>query len=122
MSEPVIIYTHTDEAPALATASFLPIVEKFTRAGSIAVEARDISLAARILAEFPQNLRTEQQVPNARAELGALATDVLFAGKLRTLIPQTGLQRGHGLPIPLSPVPGLSATRTLPPPPARWVL
>ena len=75
MSEPVIIYTHTDEAPALATASFLPIVEKFTRAGNIAVEARDISLAARILAEFPQNLRTEQQVPNALAELGALATE-----------------------------------------------
>lgn len=75
MSEPVIIYTHTDEAPALATASLLPIVEMFTRAGNVAVESRDISLAARILAEFPENLSTEQQVPNALAELGALATE-----------------------------------------------
>ncbi len=75
MSEPVIIYTHTDEAPALATASFLPIVEKFTRAADIAVETRDISLAGRILAEFPENLKTEQQVSNALAELGALATE-----------------------------------------------
>lgn len=75
MTEPVIIYTHTDEAPALATASLLPIVESFTRVGNVAIATRDISLAARILAEFPQNLTTAQQVPNALAELGALATE-----------------------------------------------
>ncbi len=74
MTEPVIIYTHTDEAPALATASLLPIVDSFTRAGNVSIETRDISLAARILAEFPQKLTTEQQVRDALAELGALAT------------------------------------------------
>ncbi|MHA3683434.1 NADP-dependent isocitrate dehydrogenase [Leucobacter sp. HY1908] len=75
MTESVILYTHTDEAPALATASFLPIVESFTRVGNVAIETRDISLAARILAEFPENLTEEQQTGNALAELGALVTE-----------------------------------------------
>lgn len=75
MTEPVIIYTYTDEAPALATASFLPIVEAFTRAADVAVETRDISLAARVLAAFPEKLTTEQQVSDALAELGGLATE-----------------------------------------------
>ncbi len=74
MTEPTIIYTHTDEAPALATASFLPIVQAFTRQAGIPVETRDISLAGRILAAFPQRLTPEQQVGDALAELGALAT------------------------------------------------
>jgi isocitrate dehydrogenase len=68
-----IIYTKTDEAPALATYSFLPIVKAFTDAAGIEVETRDISLAGRILANFPENLTAEQRVEDALAELGALA-------------------------------------------------
>ena len=68
-----IIYTHTDEAPALATASLLPIVRAFAAAADIDVELRDISLAGRILAQFPDRLAAEQRVPDALAELGELA-------------------------------------------------
>ncbi|MDH7448236.1 NADP-dependent isocitrate dehydrogenase [Aquimarina sp. 2201CG14-23] len=68
-----IVYTKTDEAPALATYSFLPIVEKFTKAANIEVETKDISLAARILAIFPENLTDKQKQANALAELGELA-------------------------------------------------
>ena len=68
-----IIYTHTDEAPALATYSFLPIVEAFTDACGVAVETRDISLAGRILASFGDELPQGQRVSDALAELGALA-------------------------------------------------
>jgi isocitrate dehydrogenase len=71
---PTIIYTKTDEAPALATYSFLPIVQAFTKPSGIAVETRDISLAGRILSKFPENLTPDQKVPDALAELGALAT------------------------------------------------
>src|SRR5947209_7936727 len=67
-----IIYTHTDEAPALATQSFLPILRTFAGAAGIEVELRDISLAARILAQFPDQLEDEQRVPDALAELGEL--------------------------------------------------
>ncbi len=74
MSEPTIIYTYTDEAPALATASFLPIVQAYTRQAGVDVETRDISLAGRVLAAFPQHLTPEQQVGDALAELGGLAT------------------------------------------------
>ena len=73
MSNAKIIYTKTDEAPALATYSFLPIVEAFTAAAGIVVETRDISLAARILANFSDTLPAEQQQPDALAELGELA-------------------------------------------------
>jgi isocitrate dehydrogenase len=69
---PTIIYTKTDEAPALATYSFLPIVQAFTKHSGITVETRDISLAGRILAHFPDFLREDQQTPDALAELGAL--------------------------------------------------
>ncbi|MCW9025357.1 MAG: NADP-dependent isocitrate dehydrogenase [Gammaproteobacteria bacterium] len=68
-----IFYTRTDEAPALATYSFLPIVQAFTRAAGIDVETRDISLAARILANFPDNLTADQKVGDALSELGELA-------------------------------------------------
>ena len=71
---PTIIYTQTDEAPALATYSLLPIVQAFTKPSGIAVETRDISLAGRILSKFPENLTADQKVPDALAELGALAT------------------------------------------------
>lgn len=68
-----IIYTLTDEAPALATASFLPIVRKFAAAAGIELETRDISLAGRILSQFTDRLTPEQQVGDALAELGDLA-------------------------------------------------
>ncbi|WP_412561183.1 NADP-dependent isocitrate dehydrogenase [Winogradskyella sp. MIT101101] len=68
-----IVYTKTDEAPALATRSFLPIVQSFTKSSGITLETKDISLAARILAVFPDYLTDEQKVPNALEELGELA-------------------------------------------------
>ncbi len=68
-----ITYTFTDEAPALATYSLLPIVEAFTTAANIEVETKDISLAGRIIANFPEYLTAEQRRPDALAELGALA-------------------------------------------------
>src|SRR5687768_12261818 len=73
MTTATIIYTHTDEAPALATYSLLPIIEAFTSAADVAVETRDISLAGRILASFPEWLNDDQRVPDALAELGELA-------------------------------------------------
>ncbi|MFE7843998.1 NADP-dependent isocitrate dehydrogenase [Microbacterium sp. NPDC057407] len=74
MTDSTIIYTYTDEAPALATASFLPIVKAVTGQAGVDVETRDISLAGRVLAAFPQKLTPEQQVGDALAELGGLAT------------------------------------------------
>ena len=68
-----IIYTHTDEAPLLATYSFLPIVQAYTAKAGVTVETRDISLAGRILAQFPDRLTDEQRVDDALAELGELA-------------------------------------------------
>jgi isocitrate dehydrogenase len=68
-----IIYTYTDEAPALATHSFLPVIEAFARSAGFGVELRDISLAGRILAQFPERLTEQQRVPDALAELGDLA-------------------------------------------------
>ena len=70
-----IIYTKTDEAPALATLSFLPIVKAFTHTADVEVESIDISVAARVLAEFPEYLTEEQRVPNNLAELGRLTQD-----------------------------------------------
>jgi isocitrate dehydrogenase len=69
-----IIYTLTDEAPALATYSLLPIVAAFTRTAGIVVETRDISLAGRIIAAFPEFLDDSQKISPALAELGELAT------------------------------------------------
>ena len=70
---PKILYTLTDEAPALATYSLLPIVESFTKSAGVAVETRDISLSGRIIATFPEYLTPEQQIPDALAELGNIA-------------------------------------------------
>ena len=67
-----IIYTKVDEAPALATHSFLPIVKAFTDAAGVTVETRDISLAGRIIANFPENLTESQRQSNDLAELGEL--------------------------------------------------
>src|SRR3954471_1985839 len=68
-----IYYTSTDEAPMLATYSFLPIVKAFTRSADIEIEVPDISLAGRILANFPEYLKDSQKIPDALAELGELA-------------------------------------------------
>jgi isocitrate dehydrogenase len=68
-----IVYTFTDEAPALATYSLLPIVKAFTAAADVEIETSDISLAGRILANFPENLVAEQRQPDALAQLGELA-------------------------------------------------
>ncbi len=73
MSTAKIIYTKTDEAPALATYALLPIVKAFTDAAGIDVETRDISLAGRILANFPEKLSEDQRIGDALAELGELA-------------------------------------------------
>ncbi len=73
MSGQKIIYTHTDEAPALATASLLPIIRVFASAGDIEVETADISLAGRILANFGDYLTEDQRIPDSLAELGELA-------------------------------------------------
>ncbi|RLZ04285.1 isocitrate dehydrogenase (NADP(+)) [Kocuria tytonicola] len=70
---PKIIYTETDEAPMLATYSFKPMVEAFASTAGVEVETRDISLAARILAQFPDRLTDEQRVPDTLTELGELA-------------------------------------------------
>jgi len=70
---PTILYTHTDEAPALATYSFLPVIRAFTASTGIAVETRDISLSSRILAAFPAALTDAQKVDDALAELGRVA-------------------------------------------------
>jgi isocitrate dehydrogenase len=78
--QPTIIYTLTDEAPLLATHAFLPVVRAFTAPAGIAVEASDISVAARILGEFPDYLTDEQKVPDNLAQLGRL-----------TLLPDTNI-------------------------------
>ena len=73
--EPTIIYTHTDEAPALATYSFLPIIQAFARHAGVNVETRDISLAGRVLATFSDRLNDDQKVGDALAELGEMTQD-----------------------------------------------
>ena len=73
MTDSKIIYTKTDEAPMLATYSFLPIIESYASKAGVPVEARDISLAGRIIAQFPDRLTDEQRMDDALAELGELA-------------------------------------------------
>ncbi|MFE9764263.1 NADP-dependent isocitrate dehydrogenase [Streptomyces sp. NPDC005808] len=73
MTDSTIIYTHTDEAPALATYSFLPVVQAYASQAGVTVETRDISLAGRIIALFPEFLEEDQRIPDALAELGELA-------------------------------------------------
>ncbi|WP_411147557.1 NADP-dependent isocitrate dehydrogenase [Streptomyces sp. A30] len=73
MTDSTIIYTHTDEAPALATYSFLPVVQAYASQAGVAVETRDISLAGRIIALFPEYLEEGRRIADALAELGELA-------------------------------------------------
>ena len=74
-AKPTIYYTLTDEAPLLATFSFLPIVQAFTKSSGIAVETRDISLAGRIIAQFPDFLTPEQRINDDLAYLGKLCLE-----------------------------------------------
>ena len=107
-AHPTIIYTITDEAPALATYSFLPIVQAFTKHAGINVETRDISVAARILAAFADLLPPAQRVPDALAELGALTlkpeANIIKLPNISASVPQlkaaiAELQaKGYGLP------------------------
>ena len=73
VADSTIIYTHTDEAPALATYSFLPVIEAYASTAGVTVESRDISLAGRIIAGFPDYLEAGQRIDDALAELGELA-------------------------------------------------
>ncbi|WOO43370.1 NADP-dependent isocitrate dehydrogenase [Rubellicoccus peritrichatus] len=103
-----IIYTETDEAPALATYSFLPIIKAFTDAAGIAVETRDISLSGRIIANFPDFLSEEQRIGDALTELGELAktpeANIIKLPNISASIPQLNaaikeLQaKGYALP------------------------
>ncbi|SOJ52578.1 Isocitrate dehydrogenase [NADP] [Mycobacterium simulans] len=90
--QPTIIYTLTDEAPLLATYAFLPIVRAFAEPAGIKIEASDISLAARILAEFPDCLTEEQRVPDNLAELGRLTqspdTNIIKLPNISASVPQ----------------------------------
>ncbi len=108
VKRPKIIYTYTDEAPALATHSFLPIVEAFTKVADVDVETRDISLAARILAVFPDFLKEEQRISDALAELGVLAktpeANIIKLPNISASIPQLTeaiaelQEKGYALP------------------------
>ncbi|PMH44976.1 isocitrate dehydrogenase (NADP(+)) [Vibrio sp. 10N.286.49.B3] len=107
-AQPTIIYTITDEAPALATYSLLPIIQSFTASSGINVDTRDISLAGRILANFPEHLTPEQQIGDALAELGELATspeaNIIKLPNISASIPQLKAaikelqQKGFALP------------------------
>ena len=92
MQKAKIVYTKTDEAPALATQSFLPIIESFTKKSGIEFELKDISLAARILSLFPEYLTEEQRVPNALAELGEMVqlpeTNIIKLPNISASVPQ----------------------------------
>ncbi|HEX3854737.1 MAG TPA: NADP-dependent isocitrate dehydrogenase [Polyangiaceae bacterium] len=107
-AQPTIIYTKTDEAPALATYSLLPIVQAFTKHSGINVETRDISLAARILAVFSELLPPAQRVADSLAELGALTlkpeANIIKLPNISASVPQlkeaiTELQ-AHGYAVP----------------------
>lgn len=110
-SKTKIIYTKTDEAPALATYSLLPIVNTFTAAADVEVETSDISLAARILATFPEKLSAEQQVPDALKVLGDLTQDpnanIIKLPNISASIPQLQAAiaelQGKGYDIPNYP-------------------
>lgn len=109
---PTIIYTMTDEAPMLATYSLLPIVQSFTKAAGVNVETRDISLAGRIIASFPEHLRDDQRIGDALAELGALAkqpeANIIKLPNISASIPQLTAAikelQAHGFAVPDYPV------------------
>ena len=108
MAKGKIIYTKTDEAPFLATQSLLPIIKAFTSSSGIQVETKDISLAGRILANFPDYLKSEQRINDALSELGDLAktpdANIIKLPNISASIPQlkaaiSELQKqGFGIP------------------------
>lgn len=108
MTSSKIIYTKTDEAPALATYSLLPIVEAFAKAAGIEVETSDISLAGRVIASFPEYLKEEQRIPDALAELGELVkkpeANIIKLPNISASIPQLKAtikelqEKGYALP------------------------
>jgi isocitrate dehydrogenase len=103
-----IVYTYTDEAPALATASLLPILRAFSDAAGVAVTSRDISLSGRILANFPEHLSSDQQVGDALAELGELAltpaANIIKLPNISASVPQMKAAiaelQAHGYAVP----------------------
>ena len=111
MSKSKIIYTLTDEAPMLATYSFLPIVKAFTAPAGIEMETRDISLAGRILANFPEFLKEDQKIGDALAELGELAktpeANIIKLPNISASIPQLAAAiselQAHGYAVPNYP-------------------
>ncbi|WP_377268615.1 NADP-dependent isocitrate dehydrogenase [Peterkaempfera sp. SMS 1(5)a] len=108
MTDSTIIYTHTDEAPALATYSFLPVVQAYASKAGVSVESRDISLAGRIIAGFPEYLEEGQRIDDALAELGELAktpgANIIKLPNISASIPQLKAaiaelqQQGYALP------------------------
>ncbi|MGP3982779.1 NADP-dependent isocitrate dehydrogenase [Streptomyces sp. KR80] len=108
MTDSTIIYTHTDEAPALATYSFLPVVQAYASTAGVSVESRDISLAGRIIAQFPEYLEESRRIDDALAELGQLArtpeANIIKLPNISASIPQLKAviaelqQQGYALP------------------------
>ncbi|GAA4891621.1 NADP-dependent isocitrate dehydrogenase [Streptomyces coeruleoprunus] len=108
MTDSTIIYTHTDEAPALATYSFLPVVQAYASKAGVSVETRDISLAGRIIAAFPERLQEGQRIADALAELGELAktpgANIIKLPNISASIPQLKAaiaelqEQGYALP------------------------
>ncbi|MCX4510832.1 NADP-dependent isocitrate dehydrogenase [Streptomyces sp. NBC_01619] len=108
MTDSTIIYTHTDEAPALATYSFLPVVQAYASTAGVAVETRDISLAGRIISGFPEYLDEDRRIGDALAELGELAktpgANIIKLPNISASIPQLKAaiaelqQQGYALP------------------------
>ncbi|MDX6350467.1 MAG: isocitrate dehydrogenase [Streptomyces sp.] len=108
MTDSTIIYTHTDEAPALATYSFLPVVQAYASTAGVSVDSRDISLAGRIIASFPEYLEESQRIDDALAELGELAktpgANIIKLPNISASIPQLKAavaelqQQGFALP------------------------
>jgi isocitrate dehydrogenase len=108
VTDSTIIYTHTDEAPALATYSFLPVVQAYASTAGVSVDSRDISLAGRIIASFPEYLEESQRIDDALAELGELAktpgANIIKLPNISASIPQLKAavaelqQQGFALP------------------------
>ena len=92
MSTQEIIYTKIDEAPALASYSLLPVLQAFTKGAGFSLVEKDISLAGRILANFPENLSAEQQIADDLSELGRMAkeaeTNIVKLPNISASIPQ----------------------------------
>ena len=117
-----IIWTEIDEAPALATYSLLPIIQKFTKGTGVEVETRDISLAGRIIANFPENLTEAQRIPDYLSQLGALSktpdANIIKLPNISASIPQLKEAikelQGKGYKVPDYPeVPANDAERAI---------